>query len=154
MAIGHVEIDRFLLSIDFLLAFVKEDAVKPTSKSARPVNLDISTIRLPLAAITSITHRISGVILFVGIGILLWILDNSLSSRDGFNNLQETLTSPLITFIVWGVLSALAYHIVAGIKHLLMDLGFGESRKAAPRGAMLVVVVSAVLILLLGVWLW
>jgi len=128
--------------------------VKPTSKSARPVNLDISTIRLPLAAITSITHRISGVILFVGIGILLWMLDNSLSSRDGFNNLQKTLTSPLATFIVWGVLSALAYHIVAGIKHLLMDLGFGESKEAAPRGAMIVIVVSAVLILLLGVWLW
>jgi len=128
--------------------------VKPTSKSARPVNFDISTIRLPLAAITSITHRISGVILFVGIGILLWMLDNSLSSRDGFNNLQETLTSPLATFIVWGVLSALAYHIVAGIKHLLMDLGFGESKEAAPRGAMIVIVVSAVLILLLGVWLW
>ncbi len=128
--------------------------MKPTSKSARPVNLDISTIRLPLAAITSITHRISGVILFVGIGILLWMLDNSLSSRDGFNNLQETLTSPLATFIVWGVLSALAYHIVAGIKHLLMDLGFGESKEAAPRGAMIVIVVSAVLILLLGVWLW
>jgi len=128
--------------------------VKPTSKSARPVNLDISTIRLPLAAITSITHRISGVILFVGIGILLWMLDNSLSSRDGFNNLHETLTSPLATFIVWGVLSALAYHIVAGIKHLLMDLGFGESKEAAPRGAMIVIVVSALLILLLGVWLW
>ena len=128
--------------------------MKPTSKSARPVNFDISTIRLPLAAITSITHRISGVILFVGIGILLWMLDNSLSSRDGFNNLQETLTSPLATFIVWGVLSALAYHIVAGIKHLLMDLGFGESKEAAPRGAMIVIVVSAVLILLLGVWLW
>ena len=128
--------------------------MKPTSKSARPVNLDISTIRLPLAAITSITHRISGVILFVGIGILLWMLDNSLSSRDGFNNLHETLTSPLATFIVWGVLSALAYHIVAGIKHLLMDLGFGESKEAAPRGAMIVIVVSAVLILLLGVWLW
>ena len=128
--------------------------MKPTSKSARPVNLDISTIRLPLAAITSITHRISGVILFVGIGILLWMLDNSLSSRDGFNNLQETLTSPLATFIVWGVLSALAYHIVAGIKHLLMDLGFGESKEAAPRGAMIVIVVSALLILLLGVWLW
>lgn len=132
----------------------KEDAVKPTSKNSRPVNLDISTIRLPLAAITSITHRISGVILFVGIGILLWMLDKSLSGPAGFAALQETLTSPLVTFIVWGVLSALAYHVVAGVKHLLMDLGFGESKAAGPRGAMIVIVVSAVLILALGVWLW
>lgn len=128
--------------------------MKPTSKNERPVNLVISTIRLPLAAITSITHRISGVILFVGIGFLLWMLDRSLSSLDGFNGLQKTLASPFVTFIVWGVLSALAYHIVAGVKHLLMDLGFGESKEAAPCGAKIVIVVSAVLIIALGVWLW
>lgn len=132
----------------------KEGAVKPTSKNERPVNLDISTIRLPLAAITSITHRISGVILFVGIGILMWMLDKSLSSRAGFDELQDTLTSPLVTFVVWGVLSALAYHMVAGVKHLLMDLGFGESKEAGPRGAMIVIGVSAVIIVALGVWLW
>jgi succinate dehydrogenase / fumarate reductase cytochrome b subunit len=128
--------------------------VKPTSNDTRPVNLDISTIRLPLAAITSITHRISGVILFVGIGILLYMLDVSLSGPDQFARLQEMLTSPLVTFIVWGVLSALVYHMVAGVKHLLMDFGIGESKEAGPRGAMIVIVVSSILILLLGVYLW
>ena len=132
----------------------KEGAVKPTSKNERPVNLDISTIRLPLAALTSITHRISGVILFVGIGILLYMLDVSLAGPEQFARLQEALTSPLVTFVVWGVLSALAYHTVAGFKHLLMDAGIGESKAAGPRGAMIVIVVSAVLILALGVWLW
>ena len=65
--------------------------MKPTSKDERPVNLDISTIRLPLAAYASITHRISGVILFVGIGILLWMLDKSLSGPAGFGELQDRL---------------------------------------------------------------
>lgn len=128
--------------------------MKPTSKTQRPVNLDISTIKLPLAAITSITHRISGVILFVSIGILLWMLDLSLSGPEGFDSLQELMDSPLVTFVVWGILSALAYHLVAGVKHLLMDMGFGESKEAAPRGAKIVIVVSAVLIAALGVWLW
>lgn len=128
--------------------------MKPTSNNERPVNLDISTIRLPLAAITSITHRISGIILFVGIGILLWMLDKSLAGPIEFAELQDTLASPLVTFLVWGVLSALAYHMVAGVKHLLMDLGIGESKAAAPRGAMIVIIISAVLILALGVWLW
>lgn len=132
----------------------KEDAVKSTSKDNRPVNLDISTIRLPLAAITSITHRISGVILFVGIGILLWLFDMSLSSQAGFDRLREILASPFVTFIVWGVLAALAYHMVAGVKHLLMDFGLGETKSGAPKGAMIVIVVSAILILALGVWLW
>ena len=128
--------------------------MKPTSKNERPVNLDLSTIKLPLAAITSITHRISGVILFVGIGILLWMLELSLSGEAGFNRLQEVLTSPVATFIVWGVLSALAYHLIAGVKHLLMDAGIGETKTGAPRGATIVIIVSLIIIVLLGVWLW
>ena len=124
------------------------------SQDKRPVNLDISTIKLPLAAITSITHRISGLILFVGIGILLWMLDLSLSGQTGFDRLQDLLTNPLVTFIVWGILSALAYHMVAGVKHLLLDLGFGESKEAAPIAATVVIIASLLLIVILGVWLW
>ncbi len=128
--------------------------MKPTTKNERPVNLDLSTIKLPLAAITSITHRISGVILFVGIGILLWMLELSLSGEAGFRRLQEVLTSPVATFVVWGVLSALAYHLIAGVKHLLMDAGIGETKAGAPRGATIVIIVSLIIILVLGVWLW
>ena len=128
--------------------------MKPSTKNDRPVNLDLSTIKLPLAAITSITHRISGVIMFVGIGILLWMLELSLSGEAGFNRLQELLTSPLATFVVWGVLSALAYHLIAGVKHLLMDAGIGETKEGAPRSATIVIVVSLLTILALGVWLW
>lgn len=123
-------------------------------KNKRPINLDISSIHLPLAAYTSILHRISGVIVFVGVAILLWIFDLSLSSEQGFNSVREIMTSPLMKFIVWGVLSALAYHLVAGVKHLLMDMGIGESKEAAPLGAKLTIVVSAVLIIALGVWIW
>ena len=124
------------------------------SRDKRPVNLDISTIKLPLAAITSITHRISGLILFVGIGILLWMLDLSLSGQAGFEHLQNILTNPLATFIVWGILSALAYHMVAGVKHLLLDLGFGESKEAATITATVVIISSFLLVVILGVWLW
>ncbi len=123
-------------------------------KDNRPVNLDISTINLPLAAYTSITHRVSGVIVFVGIAILLWIFDTSLSSEDGFNQVKDTMTSPLIKFVVWGILSALAYHMVAGIKHLLMDSGIGETKEAAPLGAKITIVVSLILFIALGVWIW
>jgi succinate dehydrogenase / fumarate reductase cytochrome b subunit len=123
-------------------------------KDKRPVNLELSSIHLPLAAYTSILHRISGVIVFVGVAILLWIFDLSMSSEQGFNSVREIMTSPLMKFIVWGVLSALAYHLVAGVKHLLMDMGIGESKEAAPRGAKLTIVVSAVLIIALGVWIW
>ncbi|MAM70551.1 MAG: succinate dehydrogenase, cytochrome b556 subunit [Gammaproteobacteria bacterium] len=123
-------------------------------KDKRPVNLDISSIHLPLAAYTSITHRISGVIVFVGVAILLWLFDMSLSSEEGFSQVQALATSPLVKFIIWGILSALAYHMVAGIKHLLMDFGIGESKEAGPRGAKITIAISLLLIIALGVWIW
>jgi succinate dehydrogenase / fumarate reductase cytochrome b subunit len=64
------------------------------------------------------------------------------------------LANPLVTFIVWGILSALAYHMVAGVKHLLLDMGIGESKEAGPIGATVVIIVSVLLIAALGVWLW
>lgn len=123
-------------------------------KDKRPVNLDISTISLPLAAYTSITHRISGIIVFVGIAILLWAFDMSLSTEDGFNQLKEVANTFIFKFVIWGILSALAYHLIAGIKHLLMDSGVGETKEAAPLGAKITIVVSLVLIIALGVWIW
>jgi len=123
-------------------------------KDKRPVNLNISTIHLPIAAYTSITHRISGVIVFVGVAILLWMFDLSMSSEEGFNQIKDLMTSPLMKFIVWGILSALAYHLVAGVKHLLMDMGIGETKEAAPLGAKITLVVSLILIVALGVWVW
>lgn len=123
-------------------------------KARRPVNLDLFTIRQPLAAISSILHRISGLIVFVGIAGLLYLLDASLTSEADFAAVQAAALSPFARFLLWGVLSALVYHCVAGVKHLFLDFGVGESKEGGPRGAQLVFVVSAVLIVLLGVWIW
>ena len=123
-------------------------------KNKRPVNLDISTIHMPLAALTSIAHRISGIIVFIGTAILLWLLDSSLADETSFNAIKTAGMSPVAKFLVWGVLSALAYHMVAGVKHLLMDVGIGESKEGGPRGAKAAIIASAILIVLLGVWIW
>ena len=123
-------------------------------KDKRPVNLDIGTIHLPLAALTSITHRISGVILFAGIAILLWLFQRSLETEASFNEVRAFFESPLLKFIVWGALSALCYHMVAGVKHLLLDAGIGETREGGPLGAGIVIAVSAVLIIMMGAWIW
>lgn len=123
-------------------------------KNQRPVNLDISTIKLPVTAVVSILHRLSGVFLFAGVAVLLWMLAASLASEESFIALQETLSNPLCQFVIWSVLAALAYHTVAGIRHVFMDCGIGESLKGGQRGAMLVLVLAAVLMVLAGVWLW
>ena len=120
----------------------------------RPVNLDLGTIDLPLPAIASIVHRITGVILVVGSAVLLWLLDESLASEEGFNAVAALGDSALCKLVLWGVLSALIYHSVAGIKHLIMDMGYGESLEGGITGAKVTIAISAVLIVLAGVVIW
>ena len=120
-------------------------------KDKRPVNLDIASIHLPLAAYASILHRISGIIVFVGIALLLWVLQTSLSGPEGFASVQTAAASFLCRFLVWVTLSALVYHIIAGCRHLLMDVGIGESLEGGAFAAKVVLVLSTVLIVLLGV---
>jgi succinate dehydrogenase / fumarate reductase, cytochrome b subunit len=128
--------------------------VKKAVKSQRPVNLDLRTIKLPITAITSILHRISGIILFVGVFFMLLALSKSLGSEEGFADVKATLTSPLAKFIAWGLLSALLYHLVAGVRHLIMDTGVGETLEGGKLGSKIIIAISVVLIVLAGVWIW
>lgn len=127
---------------------------KKAVNSQRPVNLDLRTIKLPITGVTSFLHRVSGIILFFGIAVLLYGLDKSLASAEGFAEVKECLTSPLAKFVIWGLLSALLYHLVAGIRHLIMDMGIGETLEGGKLGSKIVIVVSAIVIALLGVWIW
>lgn len=120
----------------------------------RPVNLDLSTIRLPVTAKASFLHRVSGVFLVAGIAVLLYALDVSLSGPEGFAEIAECMTSPAARFVLWVVLSGLAYHAVAGVKHLLMDLGIGETLEGGIRAARITFAVAGLLIAAAGVWLW
>ncbi|HEY7884471.1 MAG TPA: succinate dehydrogenase, cytochrome b556 subunit [Cellvibrionaceae bacterium] len=120
----------------------------------RPVNLDLSTIKFPITALVSITHRVSGVFIFAGVAVLLWMLDSSLTSEEGFAAVQDALANPLCKLVIWAILAGLAYHLVAGIRHLIMDCGIGESLEGGRLGAKLVVIISIVLIALAGVWVW
>ena len=126
----------------------------PIVKDNRPVNLDIGTMRLPITAWVSITHRVTGVALFVGMAVLLWLLDASLASPEGFAAAEEALGGVLAKLIVWGVLAALIYHSLAGVKHIVMDFGIGETMEGGVTGARIVIALSVVLILIAGVWIW
>lgn len=122
--------------------------------SKRPVNLDLRTIKLPVTAYTSIVHRISGIILFIATAGLLWMLSTSLSSEAGFEQVKACLQNPFAKLVLWGVLSALMYHLVAGIRHLIMDAGFADGLESGRLGSQLVIVISVILIVLMGVWIW
>ena len=70
----------------------------------RPVNLDLQTISFPVTAIASILHRVSGVITFVALGILLWMLGTSLASPEGFETVVAIMDNFLVKLVLWGVL--------------------------------------------------
>lgn len=120
----------------------------------RPKNLDLTTVSFPVPAISSILHRITGVVLFIAVPILLWMLQKSFDSA-GYAELQAMFTESFLwQFILWAVLTSVAYHVIAGVRHLLMDLGIGESLEGGRRGAWSVLVLSAISAVLLGVWVW
>lgn len=123
-------------------------------KKQRPVNLDLTTIKMHPAANASILHRVSGVIMVFAIGILLWTLSLSLSSAEGFSQLQALLDGFIFKFILLGILSALIYHLLGGIRHLLMDLGHFEELASGNMTAKLIMVLWLVLTVVVGVWLW
>lgn len=124
-------------------------------KKQRPVNLDLTTIRFPVTAIASILHRVSGVITFVAVGILLWLLGLSLSSEEGFQAASAIVNGFFVKFILWGILTALAYHAVGGIRHMLMDFGWlEETFEAGKRSANVSFAITVVLSLLAGVLVW
>ncbi|MDP0588512.1 MAG: succinate dehydrogenase, cytochrome b556 subunit [Candidatus Endonucleobacter bathymodioli] len=120
----------------------------------RPVNLDVTTIKLPLPAYTSILHRVAGILLFVAMGWALYGLHLSLMSAESFESLKELCSSTPVKLGVWIILSALIYHCVAGIKHLLMDVDIGDGKESGKVGAIVTLVVSAILIILAGGWIW
>jgi len=111
-------------------------------------------MRLPITAWASITHRATGVFLFVGMALLLWGLDLSLASEETFASLKVGLAHPLTKFVLWALLSGLIYHSLAGVKHLVMDFGFGETMEGGIIGVKIVVSMSVILTVLAGVWIW
>ena len=86
--------------------------------------------------------------------MLLYALDKSLASEEGFEQVKACMTSPLAKLVIWGLLSALLYHLVAGVRHLIMDMGIGETLEGGKLGSKIVIVISVVMIVLAGVWIW
>ncbi|KTC76824.1 succinate dehydrogenase, cytochrome b556 subunit [Legionella brunensis] len=121
----------------------------------RPINLDLGTMKFPPMAIASILHRVSGLVLFLLMPAMLYFLSMSLHSNESFVELQRTIYSnPLYKLVLWAFGAALIYHLLAGIRHLAMDVGYGEQVSSGRRSAILVIALAIILSLILGFWIW
>ncbi len=108
----------------------------------RPFYLNLVQIWLPVGGFVSILHRVSGVLLSLAIPGLLWAWSVSLESAEGFAFVQGALQGGLGLLIGWALLWAFLHHLLAGLRHLGFDLGWGESRLAARRSAWLTLFLS------------
>ena len=108
----------------------------------RPVYLDLTKIRLPMSAFSSITHRLSGIyVFFVTLPLLLYIISESTSSKSNFDQLLSSLnTFNIFSIFFYISISIFWYHILTGIRHLIMDFfHVGESLQGANYSAIFVI---------------
>jgi succinate dehydrogenase / fumarate reductase cytochrome b subunit len=121
----------------------------------RPVFLDLARIRLPITALISIAHRVAGVVLFLSIPFAIYLLDLSLGGRLGYNHVQDLLGHARIKIVVIIIFWALAHHLFAGVRVLLIDFGVGVERDEARRSAWIIAIGSSVsLLMIAGILLW
>ena len=124
------------------------------AKKKHPVWYNLSPLNLPVPGLVSIFHRISGVLLFLGLFEFLLLLDMSLASERGFEQVGEWLRHPLIKLLVILSIWALLHHMSAGIRHLFLDVDVGTNLQAARRSAFAVFVVSLALTASIAVRIW
>jgi succinate dehydrogenase / fumarate reductase cytochrome b subunit len=102
----------------------------------------LSNYRMPLASIVSILHRISGFILFLGLPLVLYMLQQSLLSEDSFKYFAGIASHPLSKLVILGLAWSYFQHFCAGVRHLVMDLHIGLDKDSARQTSVGVLAVS------------
>lgn len=113
----------------------------------RPVTLPLPSLRLPLAGWVSFMHRVSGVLLFFCLPLALVALEHALSGPEAYEEVRQLLAQPALRLLLLVAVWALAHHLFAGIRHLLMDLHVGVKLAAARRSALIVAVADGMAVL-------
>ncbi len=120
-------------------------------------NIDLMSIKsynFPVTAISSILHRISGVVLLVAIPLSVYGLSQSLSSSVGYDHTVAMLTTGVGSIFFWMFLSAITYHVYAGFRHMVMDAGFAESLAAAKVTSIITILLGVLTAAFWGCFLW
>ena len=117
----------------------------------RPKYLNLFEIRLPVPALVSILHRITGAGLFLLIPLLLYLLQLSLESPQSFGVFKTTVSHWFMKLVLIGLAWAYLHHFCAGVRHLALDLHYGTELVTARTTSWAVLAVSVVLTLVFAV---
>jgi len=132
---------------------------RPQRPEFRNINAfkDLPTYRWPLAAIVSGMHRISGLIMFLLLPFIIWLFDTSVSSEYSYARFSAAFSTGLgflpgwfIKLVALGLIWAYLHHIVAGLRHLWMDIAHAVSKEFGRSSAIVTLVLSLGLTAVLG----
>lgn len=116
---------------------------RPVAKSQRPVYLNLLAIRQPLPAIVSFLHRVSGALLFVvGIPLMLYGVQASLASAEAYAAWKAMFATPSAKLVLLVLAWSYAHHLLAGIRHLVLDVHIGLDLPVARQSSAIVLVVA------------
>jgi len=94
-----------------------------TTNTNRPISPHLQIYKLPLTGIISITHRITGVLLSIGLIFFVYIISSVADGTDSYAAMQDLMSVWLIRLIYWGFIYALFFHLCHGVRHLIWDTG-------------------------------
>jgi succinate dehydrogenase / fumarate reductase cytochrome b subunit len=125
-----------------------------TNPRKRPKNLNLFTIRLPINAVISIMHRMSGMVLFLTLPLLLLVLSVSVKSEHDYIVLTEVFQHWLAKLFLIGLSWAFFHHFFAGIRHLAMDVHWMTSLQKARLSSRLVLFFVALSVTVFSIMIW
>ena len=118
---------------------------------------DLPSYRLPAAGIVSILHRISGLIMFLLLPLIVWMFDTSVSSEISFAKFSAAFNvglgfvpAVLVKVVVLGLIWAYLHHLIAGVRHVYMDVCHAVSKEFGKSSAVFTLVLSLGLTAALG----
>jgi succinate dehydrogenase / fumarate reductase cytochrome b subunit len=118
---------------------------------------DLPTYRLPVAGIVSILHRISGLIMFLLLPLIVWMFDTSVSSEISFAKFSAAfniglgfLPAVLVKVVVLALIWAYLHHLIAGVRHVYMDVCHAVSKEFGKSSAVVTLALSLGLTAALG----
>ena len=118
---------------------------------ARPVDLNLFRIHLPLPGWVSILHRVSGALLFAALPLGVWGLSVSLADEAGFQRIADCIAHPLARLVLLALIWAFAHHLLAGVRHLALDAHWGVDLRRARQSSLAVMLASG-LVTLAAAW--
>ena len=145
---------RLYASGDHLASQVPKASARDIAPMHRPVFLNLMRIQLPVGALTSIGHRISGVVLVASVPIAVYLLGLSLSDEAGFLQVRALFTRFAVKAAALLMIWALAQHVLGGVRHLLTDFDIGSPLRVARRSAWFVNLAAVAVALFAAAVLW